>query len=268
MNALSSFRLTLFQPAPLAVAVMLFSCQASAALTDLGNGTILDSDLASVWTKDGNLFKSQATNPSLVFDIIGSAGGAITDSGGTYVLSSGDFDTGAGTLTWYGAKAWVGYLNSIGYAGHSDWRLPSVSPVNGTSFVTVQSFDGTSDVGYNNGSPASELGHLFYTELGNKGYYTTSGATQTPYGVTNAGPFTNLRSAVHWSGTEFDSANAWYFSTAEGLQFNFDKTQQYAALAIAPVPEPATASLLVVGLVAMGLGIGRRRQARCEAFTA
>ena len=32
---------------------------------------------------------------------------------------------GAGTMIWWGAQAWVNYLNVTRYAGVTGWRLPS-----------------------------------------------------------------------------------------------------------------------------------------------
>jgi len=184
----------LFQPlsslgrlAPLVALLLLGAGAANAGLIDRGNGAIFDSDLNSVWTKDANLFKTLATsNASLVTDVISAVNGQITDSSGTYFLNGTDFDTTTGNVSWYGAQAWVSYLNSISYAGQQNWRLPTVALVGNTNL----SYDGSTDVGYNN--TAGELGHLFYTGLGNNAFYTAAGLEQSPFGLANSLPFTNL----------------------------------------------------------------------------
>lgn len=219
--------------------LLLFAAQAQASLADRGDGTVFDSDRNLLWTQDANLFKTQAAgNPNLVLDVIAAVGGEITDSAGSYALSGVDFDVSTGTVSWYGAQAWIGYLNSIAFGGHQDWRLPATVSVTGTTaFDVAFSYDGSTDVAYNN--TTGELGHLFYTELGNHGFYTTAGAEQSPYGVTQTGPFSNLTSATYWSDTELDEGNAWYFSALDGKQDYFDKTAHYLAVGVAPVPVPA-----------------------------
>ena len=50
------------------------------------------------------------------------------------------FSPGSGRLTWADAKAWTASLDINGVNG---WRLPSVSPISGSSFNTTSSSDGT-----------------------------------------------------------------------------------------------------------------------------
>ena len=73
------------------------------------------------------------------------------------------------------AELWIAGMNDANYLGFSDWRLPTVSPINGVSFNVGTAFDGTKDSGSNisapgtiyAGSTASEMAHLFYNSLGN-----------------------------------------------------------------------------------------------------
>jgi Protein of unknown function (DUF1566) len=233
---------------------------AQAALASLGNGTVLDSSLSVVWTQDASLLQTlAASTPNLVSQIISSVGGQVTDASGVHYLNGTDFDTAAGTADWYGAQAWVSYLSSVNYAGHSNWALPTIAPL-GSTLDTNYSYNGSTDVGYNNASTRSQLGNLFYSSLGNAGYYDLTGAALTGYGVSNAGPFSSLGSTVYWTGTEADANNAYYFATLDGLQSSFDKTSQYHVLAVAAVPEPSGAALAAMALMLVGFARHRARK--------
>lgn len=77
------------------------------------------------------------------------------------------------------------------------WRLPAT--VDGDY---VDGYDGTTTGGYN--VTSSEMGHLFYEELGNLGYYDTSGNYPQPqWGLQHSGDFDNLVASSYWSGTEY-----------------------------------------------------------------
>jgi hypothetical protein len=112
---------------------------------------------------------------------------------------------------------------------------------------------------YNN--TASEMGHLFYTELGNIGYLDATGAEQTGYGLLKKGPSANLppgnewdqsQWGLYWSGTMTGDNSAFGFITTFGQQKIFGEGWLGYAMAVhvgnVGVPEPATMFLL--GLVA------------------
>lgn len=81
-----------------------------------------------------------------------------------------------GMMAWDDAKTWAANLN---FAGHDDWRLPTSNACEG--------YDCT----------GSEMGYLYYTELGNVGVYDPG------WENFNSGPFVNIqRNGYHyWTST-------------------------------------------------------------------
>jgi hypothetical protein len=132
-------------------------------------------------------------------------------------------------ITWYdftNANAhwqvqvdWADAL-SVDFGGNifDDWRLP-----NKVDDIYVFGYDGTTTGGYN--ITNSEMGHLFYTELGNKGGLATDGSNvpSSERGLLNTGDFQNLAFNVYWTGTEYAAATdrAWIFAFDFGDQNRF-----------------------------------------------
>jgi len=214
-----------------------------AALVDNGNGLIYDTTLHATWLQDGNTFATQfAADPDLVDEII-AAVPVVNDTpnaydNGRHTLGAGDFSFGKGSdgsMTWWGARAWVEYLNDIDYKGSNHWALPISDTCGGFNCTN------------------SQLGELYYGELGGV----------ADVGLSTMGPFSNLKTVIYWSSNE-DGPNpfrAWAFETFMGSQYPSPKPLVWYAEALTPgdvgaVPEPAAAILLALGL---GGGVAIRR---------
>jgi hypothetical protein len=193
-----------------------------------------------------------------------------------------------GSMTWNTANAWIVAMNAADHLDFDDWRLPTLSPIDGAAFDTDFSNNATTDGGFAKtttdgsdggwrdgaGTPVSEMGYMYYVNLANLGLCTPNDAspvscvTQTGFGLANTVDFVNLQSGVYWSGVEFDSDNAWFFGFDLGDQNTFGKSVNLFAWAVrsgdveadATVPEPATAALLGASLI--GFAAARRRARR------
>src|SRR5258706_10071024 len=114
-------------------------------------------------------------------------------------------------MSWDDACSSAANLN---FGGYSDWRLPTVRPANGSTFVygdlisaPSNGYSGLTDLGFNVASPQSEIGYMFYVNLGNTGFYDTAGNFQPGYNNVNSGQFVNLQQYFYWFGTEYEYAS-------------------------------------------------------------
>lgn len=232
------------------------SCAAQAALHDRGGGLIYDDVLNVTWLQDAN-----------------------------YAQTSGhDADGG---MTWNDAIAWaagLSYFDSVRNATYSDWRLPSISPIDGVTWNNIISYNGTTDAGFNisaagtpyAGSTASELAFMFHQNLGNQSIYTPQ-VTPSSCGyalqtggtcLENTGPFMNLKSGSYWTGEEYgyDTTQAWEFRTDAGMQgagYKVHPNNNFYAWAVrdgdvVAVPEADTWAMLLAGLGLVGWAARRR----------
>jgi len=179
-----------------------------------------------------------------------------------------------GYMRWDSALSWSSGLDLYGI---TNWRLPAVSPLNGSTFNYNFSTSGDSDTGYNISAPGSiyagstvnELAHMHYNTLGNNALWNING-TQNSIGasyLTNTGPFMNLLSAGYWSGTEStqNSNNAWAFvfhngGHSAGLKsaFNYIWLVHDGDVGSAIVPIPSALWLFGYGLLGL-IGLARRK---------
>ena len=195
----------------------------------------------------------------------------------TWLADANAADT---SMNWANAKAWAAGLDINGITG---WRLPLLSPINGSSFNLTFSTDGTTDYGTattttngtdggwrdGSGNPVSEMGHMFYVTLANLGACdpTLPWCTlQSGSGLSNTGPFSNMaQPRLHWSGTELPVWGGGYgFSFVNGWQLGEDdRDLQYAWAVhsgdVGAVPVPAAVWLFGSGLIGL-VGVAKRKK--------
>lgn len=126
--------------------LVLLSVTSQAGLIDRGNGLIYDDVLDVTWMQDANYMQTSGFNSD-------------------------------GNATFSTAQAWV---NNLTFQGYDDWRLPTIMPLNGSSYEIGFSFDGSTDRGFNSDTSVNELAHMFYNNLGNVSYFDTNGNGMQP----------------------------------------------------------------------------------------
>jgi hypothetical protein len=181
-----------------------------------------------------------------------------------------DADLAGVWMNFSDATAWADGLTLFGATG---WRLPTVTPVDGTAtFNTRFSNNGSTDVGTARTGERggwgrhSEMGYMYYVHLGNKGGAAPNDADpgawveQPGGGLTNTGPFANLLPDRYWTDQPFGSSSAWLFHFSRGSQFNDFQSFDDRAWLVRPgeIPVPAALPLFVSAVAVVLARAGRR----------
>lgn len=278
------------------LALNTFSINAYATLESytVNGADLVYSSVSNVtWTKDGNLLGSLFAsstdsdgNGNLdIIDAIIAVSPTISHTPssfyptGIHTITRNDFGYRSGfndfgTASWWGAMAYINYLNNISYGGSNQWRLPTLVDT-GLAGCNLAFKD--TDCGYNvatnDATQGNELAEL-YGELGSKYIFDKNGNSQQGYGlVDNNNLFINEQASTqsfsnYWYGTEYstDYGSAWRFNTSVGFQSTNGKQARYSVWAItdgriltSAVPEPEFGAMLFLGLSLVGYA-SRHRQ--------
>ena len=205
-----------------------------------------------------------------------------------YAMTSGRSATGR--LLWSEAMDWAGQLNIYGV---SAWRLPTLAPINGSAFLPEFSNNATTDTGTgieglgwanSEGTPVSELGWMYYGNLGGVNAVLPSGfvvpgscanwvisGSAPNFCLPNSGPFSNIQRTAYWANLESfmipssPVRAAFVLDMDIGYQQDVQFGNSLFAWAVHdgdvggnPVPAPGTLALLVAGFLGW-MGVKRSR---------
>ncbi len=219
---------TLIRSAIFAGTAMLgFSLPVQAELIDRGGGLIYDTESNLTWLSNANYAATELTDARVneIIAAVGSVAGRVLTPDDFLKDSNGNY---SGQMNWWGAVAWADqmvYFDSIRGVSFDDWRLP-VTLMPDTACTDLDNTPRTDSLGYN--CSGSELGHLFYSELG--GTASLNPSTLLANDDLNLAKFNNLQLYFyHFGGAISDCPNLAgsdcnaYFSLYSGLQWGTEK---------------------------------------------
>lgn len=166
-----------------------------------------------------------------------------------------------GNMYWADANTWavnLSLVDAVNNLTYDNWRLPTTLQPDASCGTQA----GGSSYGY--GCTGSEMGHLFYSELGG-----TAGQSILTNSDSDLAKFTNFQAhSFYWSGTDAPNTDAaWFFGFGNGGQSaDYKDHIIYYALAVSPgdvgavaaVPEAQTYALMLAGLGLIGWRARRR----------
>ena len=154
-----------------------------------------------------------------------------------------------GRMNWPRAFAWIDHMNTEFAFGFDDWRMPDAHNQDGSG----------PDNGY--AQQDSEIGYMFYTNLGGTAWYYP-GPTFTD-GNGRSVSFSHLMAHWYWTGTPAEGYSGYAWAFDMGLPWSAgraSRTMIYAepwVWAVRPgdvptiTPTPSAALLLASGLVGL-----------------
>lgn len=178
---------------------LLSACARTTLIPALNGQVVIDTDLNLTWLANANLAATE-----------------------TFGVSGIGAD---GVMNWDTAQSWIDGMNTAGYLGFNDWRLPTTLQPDATCSYQAPGYSGA----YN--CTGSEMGHLFYTKLGG-----VAGSSILSSSDPDLALFQNVQSYYYWTGTEHapDTNFAWRFTTSNGYQGARYKDGKLFAWAVRP----------------------------------
>lgn len=157
-------KMKLLSSVALFISLFTASVTNAALMASFDGQTVYDSDLNITWLANANL--------------------AATNTFGVSGINTN------GSMSWGTAQSWISAMNASKYLGYHDWRLPSTLQPD----ASCQSQDYGS---FGILCTGSDMGHLFYSELGGVATQKISTVHNANYDL-----FKNFKSDRYWSTEE------------------------------------------------------------------